>query len=322
MADSSLVERSPLDHPDGSSWTFAAIPDTQRYAAKDPAPFESITTWLRDHHERERIAAVLHEGDVVDGPDADDEQYERADRAIGHLEDAGLPLVLAIGNHDYDVVAERNAGGFETTFPADRFADRTWWGGSADGTVYNAYVEFDAGDESWLGFALELFPRERVLAWADEVIAAHPDHRVAVCTHGYLYNDGTPIDTGDRWSKVSYGLAGHNGDELWARFLERHPTIELVVSGHVLCSGNAYRRTCRADGRPVHQLLANYQSLDGGRGYLTLLRWYRGADVLTVETYSPHLGQFHPNPNLHFRIENACDPDATGSIGRFANLRG
>ena len=316
-----LVGSSPVDHPDESPFTFVAVPDTQKYSETDPAPFDAITSWIRDNVDAERIALVLHEGDVVNGPDAEPEQFERATAAIECLEETDVPLVLAIGNHDYDTLPGRSATAFEKVFPTDRFADRSWWGGTADGTCYNAYVEFETADESWLAFALELFPRERILAWADDVIAAHPDHHVAICTHGYLYHDGTPIDEGDRWSKLSYGVTGHNGDELWDRFVSRHPGIEFVVSGHVLCSGNAYRRQLPVDGSPVHQLLANYQSLDGGRGYLTLVRWYRDADALTVETYSPMLEQFHPNPDLHFRVDHAFTPDDRTISGRFVNTR-
>jgi len=302
-----MAESSPVRRPDGSQFTVVALPDTQHYARAHPEIFEAQTRWIAAQRDAENVAFVVHEGDLVAEPVP--EQLDRADRAMGVLDENDVPYLLAIGNHDYDDVADRDADSFERYFPASRFADRPWCGDSYDGTAYNAFARFEALGEQYLVMVLELFPREEVLSWAEEVLAAHPDREALFATHGYLYRDGTPIDTGDEWDRTTYDVTGHNGDELWERFLARQRTVRVVLCGHVIFEDRAAvaRRTdLDAGGRPVHQLLANYQDIDeGGKGYLRLLRFYPDANALTVETYSPYLERYHPDPDHHFRIDDA-----------------
>jgi broad specificity phosphatase PhoE len=300
-----MAETPPVDRPDAPQFTVAALPDTQCYTQRNPAAFEIQTRWLADHREAENLAFVVHEGDVVDAPEP--EQFDRAERALDHL-DGEVPYLLTTGNHDYDDIAERRADTFEGRFPVSRFSDRPWWGGSYDGTAYNAYATFEALGEGYLVLALEPFPREAVVAWAEDVLADHPDREALLVTHGYLYRDGTPVDADDNWNRTVYDLAGHNGDELWERFVGRQPTLRAVFSGHILCQGEGGALLTRdaEHGEPVHQILTNYQDLDdGGRGYLRLVRFYPAADAITVETYSPLLNEYHDDPSRHHRIDGA-----------------
>lgn len=298
----------PVQRPDGPSFTVAVLPDTQHYSEQNPAAFEIQTRWIADQQDAENIAFVLHEGDVVNAPVP--EQLERADRALAHLEENDVPYLLAMGNHDHDEITDRDASTFEEYFPESRFSDRSWWGDSYDGTAYNAYALFEALGESYLALTLELFPREAVVEWAEEVFASHPDRTGLLVTHGYLYNDGTPIDTGDKWDCTVYNLSGHNGDELWDRFISQQANLRGVFSGHVLTGGDGGPLLTRTNdhGMPVHQLLTNYQGHeDGGRGYLRLVRFYPMADAITVETYSPLLGEYHEDSTHHYHIDNAFE---------------
>jgi hypothetical protein len=305
-----MDERSPVQRPDAPSFTVAVIPDTQRYAERNPAAFEVQTRWLAEQWTAGNVSFVVHVGDVVDAPEPD--QLARADRALSHLDDGDVPYLLTTGNHDYDAVAERDASAFEERFPESRFSDRPWWGDSFDGTAYNAYARFDTFDGRYLVLALEPFPRESVVEWAEDVLAAHSDHTGILVTHGYLYRDGTPIDSDDMWDRTVYDLDGHNGDELWERFVGRQPNLRAVFSGHVLCdgAGGAVRTSTNDHGAPVQQLLTNYQDLDdGGRGYLRLVRFYPTADAITAETYSPLLDAYHPDESHHVRLDDAFGTD-------------
>lgn len=317
------VGSGAVPHPDDQFFTIVAVPDTQVYSEGNIEPFEAQTRWIGSVRDEERIAVVLHEGDLVNGPAAEAEQYQRAERALRRLDDAEIPYLLTIGNHDYNAVATRNAADFESRFPVSRFESRDWWHGCYRGTTYNAAAEIEIGEETLLALSIELFPRTDVIEWANQTIDTHPGCRVAVVTHGYLHNDGTRISDGDNWTRQSYDLSGHNGDELWEAFIRRRPEIEFVISGHALIGGNAHLQTPNNSGAAVHQFLTNYQSLDGGgQGYLTLLRVYPGANVLTVETFSPSLNQFHPDPALHYRIDDAFGHGVTRPTGRFVRHRG
>lgn len=288
-----------IDYPDSPHFTVVVLPDTQHYARCHPETLEAQTRWIADQQNDENIAFVVHEGDHVTEPDP--EQLNRADQAMRRLDENDIPYLIAIGNHDYDDVAERRASTFEEYFPESRFAGQPWWGGSYDGTAYNAYACFEALDNKYLVLTLELFPREEVVEWAAEQLDSHPDHRALLVTHGYLYCDGTHIDVNDRWDRTVYDLTGHNGDELWERFVSRRENIRVVLCGHVLCEDGAQLTQPDKNGDPIHQLLANYQSIEGGgKGYLRLLRFFPRDGTITVETYSPFLNKYHEDENQYF----------------------
>ena len=83
----------------------------------------------------------------------------------------------------------------------------------------------------------------------------------------------------------------------------------MVFSGHDvsfadLPPGTTGRlSSARPDGSVVHQILANYQTctgapcdrsiqgsvVDGGNGYLRIVRFSEAAQTISVSTYSPHL---------------------------------
>lgn len=216
---------------------------------------------------------------------------------------------MAIGNHDYDDVCERKSTTFDEYVPQSRFSDRFWWDGAYDETAHNTYATFEALGEAHIVVTLELFPRDEVVDWVTDVFSEHPDHRALLLTHGYLYYDGTPIDDEDQWDRTGYDLSGNNGDELWEGLVSRHENLVAVFCGHALCEdGPARRTTCKRHGNRVHQFLTNYQTLDdGGRGYLRLVRFYPTENVITAETYSPYLEEFHCDPDHHVRIDDAFE---------------
>ena len=63
------------------------------------------------------------------------------------------------------------------------------------GKVDNTYSRFDAGGRHWLVLNLELWPRTAVVAWAQPVVASHPDDNVIVATHSYLTASGAIYQT-------------------------------------------------------------------------------------------------------------------------------
>lgn len=295
-----------VSQPDVPHFTIAVLPDTQYYSERNPAAFERQTRWLADQWDEGAVDFVVHEGDVVDSPKPD--QLRRADRAFRHLEEHDVPYLLTIGNHDYDDISSRDADTFEEFFPVSRFEDAPYWEDSYDGTAYNAYGGFEALGNRYLILALEPFPRESVVEWARDVLSSHSYHRALMVTHAYLYNDGTPIDSGDRWDRTVYDVSGHNGDQLWESFISQKSSLLAVFSGHVLCDGTGGTVQMRTDtcGNPVTQVLTNYQDLeDGGRGFLRLVRFFPAADSITIESYSPLLDAYHPDPAHHIRIDGA-----------------
>lgn len=307
---------TPFDGPDGS-WTLAVLPDTQNLAESHPAVFMRQTEWIAAHRTSHRILFVAHEGDIVnkDSP----VQWQNARKAMAVLGTAGIPYSLLPGNHDLE-----SAGGrvlsrktlLNDYFHPDDYRHSEAVGYFEDGRMENSWHELTTPTGRFLLVALEIGPRDEVLDWADAVIARCPDRQVIVVTHAYLYFDDTRQDWATRgatqkYSPMSYPFAQtgsvNDGEAMWRKLVSHHRHITMVLCGHVLGDGTGYLVSPGAGGRPVHQILANYQAsvqivgepneplatplanprrYFGGGGFLRLMQFRPGGDV-QVKTYSP-----------------------------------
>ena len=73
-------------HPDtATEFTLVALPDTQYYAAAHPEIFDAQTRWIAAHEADHYIAAVVHEGDIVDTDEP--WQWGRAWASLHQLDD-------------------------------------------------------------------------------------------------------------------------------------------------------------------------------------------------------------------------------------------
>lgn len=279
---------APSDEP-GSRFTLAVLPDTQyasRYSATEfvprfgSDPFRAQTSWLAAHAEQLRIPFVAHLGDVVDqaGVEA---QWASADAAMGTLEDAGLPYSVLPGNHDlmdgdgdlddrdYDLAAEPYAAWFST----ERAARQTTWVAS-DPTGLNQAHVFEAEGQRFLVLALAWGASGETFAWADDVMAQHPEVPVILTTHAAITVDGS----GAR--DTEYGL------RLWDELIRGNDQIFLTLNGHF--HGTAVHTRLNDAGHEVTQMLIDHQmSYGGGDGYLALLELDLTHGRLAVDTVSP-----------------------------------
>src|SRR5262245_61490552 len=120
-------------------FSIIVLPDTQNEAQWFPGMMDSQTRWIVDNRENLNIQMVLGVGDIVnDG--ASNEQQGNADAAIKLLDNAGIPSMLAIGNHDYDGAnagaKNRIATGFNHWWGPDRYAGRDYYKGNEQGGSY------------------------------------------------------------------------------------------------------------------------------------------------------------------------------------------
>lgn len=232
------------------------------------------------------------------------------------LVDRELPLLPATGNHDYGDLGKSNRRFtlFQHYFaelppPAQRALAET----QRVGDVENAYYRIRLPKVTLGVLVLEWTPRSAAVQWADDVLARHPDDRVIVVTHAYLYHDGSRYDwwrKGEKqeWNPLSYGTAksdverattrrnlspegAYDGEMLWRALVQRHPGIFLTLSGHVLGDGAGVLTSRGLAGNTVHQILVNYQMLEeGGLGYLRLIELLPDGASLRMKTVSPSLG--------------------------------
>src|SRR5205807_1407075 len=109
-------------------FSLVLFPDTQNEAQYYPQVLASETQWVVNNSAALNIQAVLGLGDIVnDG--ASTAQQQNADAAIRTLDNAGMPYLLAIGNHDYDAAnpSTRSVNGYNTWFGPTRYASYAYY---------------------------------------------------------------------------------------------------------------------------------------------------------------------------------------------------
>lgn len=263
-------------------FSIVQLPDTQYYASGSPPKYPEHIQWIVDHAEEHNIQAVIHMGDVTNSNLVS--EWEVASAAHQILEDAGIPYTVIPGNHDIYSSAEhpesRNYDHFQAYFPASRFGAVPWVEG-CDSCSENNYKTFTFEGLDFLFVNLEFAPRKDALCWANDVIRNHPYHQVVVTTHCYQGKEGP------RWPNCDsdYGVIGADANELWDELISRHSNIFMVLNGHrtgsVLVTDHA-----TPFGNPVHQILADFQSEDSGRGWLRILTFYPDENLITSELAS------------------------------------
>lgn len=116
-------------------FTLAVIPDSQQEVLKaGDDRLQKRMEWIVANRKSLNLKMVLHVGDLMNWDTPDHIQYERASSAMAVLDHAGLPYVVALGNHDTAAttvggkaapgkvnVNLRNTTTFNTYFPVARF---------------------------------------------------------------------------------------------------------------------------------------------------------------------------------------------------------
>lgn len=289
-------------------FSVVVLPDTQNYAEKFPDTYLGQTKWIGENAEKENIKFVLHLGDIVQNHNTSEAEWQVADRAHRQL-DGIVPYSVVPGNHDLGMVEKqlnRDTSLYNKYFGPKRFADQPWYGGHLGETNDNNYCYFDAGGMQFMVLSLEYSPRDETLAWAAEVAARHPRHRVILVTHCYMRPKGRDRQTG--------GAFGNSGDGVWEKLVRRAPNIFLVVSGHVLGVGRQV--SVNEAGLPVHETLVDYQGLpNGGDGWLRIMRFIPSEDKIEVRAYSPLLDETMEDQEHTFSLDYSMTAPALRKAG-------
>lgn len=308
LALSFAVSLSGSPRGDGGAFTVVMLPDTQHYSDSplNIVHFNAQTQWCIDNLASERIAFVAHVGDIVQdgaqGAGMNQVQWDRADGAMDTLDgdlgvfpDGLVPYSAAIGNHDFDVVGNKSsADQYIAHFGPARYAGRSWFLG-ASGNELNMAQVFEAQGESYLGIGMEWHPSDEALAWAQEVLAAHPRLPTILSTHEFLLtgfpaprstSGGTPNSGGD-----------NSGESVFEKLVEPNPQIFLVLCGHVI--GDGRRTDADILGGEVHQVLADYQGdPGGGNGWMPVIELRPAEARIEFRTFSPtYVPGVTPGPN-------------------------
>lgn len=296
---------------ESAPFRLVLLPDTQVYARAFPETFYAQTDWIVKN--ADTVAFVLHQGDITDNNV--EKQWEVASKAL-HSLDGKVPYTLAHGNHDLGTngsTDSRDSTLLNRYFPYDEYGKIQGFGGAYEtGKIDNTWHTFRAGGRDWLILTLEFGPRNRVLDWAKTIIERHPDHKVIINTHAYMYSDDTRMGPGDNWLPQNYRIgketgenAVNDGEQMWEKLVGKYPNVMFVFSGHVLFDGTGFLASEGEHGNKVYQILANYQMKEkGGSGDLRIMTFDPANGKVDVKTYSPLLDRYDTAPDQQFVIEN------------------
>ena len=247
-------------------------------------------------------------------------QYHWASEGLKIIENANIPYLLTLGNHDTGAVCGgpacttvagqtqqvwqevRNTSTWNSYYtPAREAVNGNTQGLNASDTsgVYelgksdNMYKTFDAGGLHWLAMNLELWPRSDVYTWANAVAASHPHYNVIVTTHSYLTGGGTIEQTNG-------GYGATSPQYMFDNFVKLQPNIRFVFSGHV---GNSdYRVDTGVNGNKIYDLMDCYH--DTVNNWIRLLTVNVDQNEITTKVYAPLTNQT--------RTESQANVDITG----------
>jgi hypothetical protein len=79
---------------------------------------------------------------------------------------------------------------------------------------------------------------------------------------------------------------------MWNGLVNNNSQIFMVTSGHVdgttVDSGEAFTTATDAAGKPVYELLSNFQDINSGDGLMRLYQFDEANSAIHVKTYSPY----------------------------------
>ncbi len=268
------------------AYSFAFIGDTQVINANNPAEFSKIYDWLAANKDEKKIQHVFGLGDITDGDTA--REWQTALEGISKL-DGVIPYSLVRGNHD-------SVAKFTETFGTDTY--KSQFEGFYNDELANSWRTLKAGSTDYLLITLDYGANDDVLNWASEIITSHPDHKVIITTHCYLFRDGTTLDAGDVCPPSNSG-GTNNGDHMWDKLISKHANIVLVVSGHDPNDTIVKKQTKGENGNTVTQVLIDPQGaeLGGPMGMVAMFYFSEDGSEIEVEYFSTVREKF-------FMIEN------------------
>ncbi len=308
--------------------------------------FPDQLAWIKENKDKYNIKAVIHLGDMTD-TNAKIAWQATSDAYVNYLDGLNLPYTVAPGNHDFlqceyaasqknksangmavaDCKGKNGSVYSRSTYFCDakfgkfnqsqaKVKDRAWFKEyAADKTAKegNSFITFRAAGIDFLVIALEFAPRSAVITWANNVISAHPNHKVIIETHSYLspaqlsHCTAVPNKNGSVFTNGYSGIDDSNkkalddansGSEMFNKLVAKHNNIILVANGHV--SGSCFRLNVGNHGNTVAEMGVDYQTEDGiygkcehthahggsGTGWLRMLKFDPKNYTITASTTS------------------------------------
>ena len=287
-----------------ADWRIAVLPDIQFIVEGFEINMIEYFEWIRDNAERLNIKLVLSVGDMVNT--CTPEQMAVISEASAII-DGVVPFMPLMGNHDYPSYG-RDTVLWNEYFPYAKYSKLDCFGGAyEEGRMDNYYYLMNINGSDYMFMGLELAVRPAVAEWANEVIAAHPNHKVIIVNHAYMdANFGELMLPGESGCPTNYKTDdGMTAVALWETLISQHSNVQLVLCGHMNVHKVLRLQKTGINGNVVHSLLFDNSQIErhyGGLNMVGLLGFTDGSNTLQVNSYSIERGQYYLSCN-QFEIE-------------------
>ncbi|WP_057938602.1 metallophosphoesterase [Algoriphagus resistens] len=298
-------------YKDSDEFSIAILPDTQYYTAEskgaDNSMFMAQTAWIRDNAAKEKIAYVIHLGDITDHGEIHPKEWVNASNAMYQLETAqpnyphGVPYGLAVGNHDQTKSQYPLTGitaQYNHYFGIDHFKDKPWYGGHYRNNNDSPYDLFEAAGNKFIVIYFEYDSYDEDIEplnkWAINLLEKYDDHEAILVSHSIIHLNQTPGT-----NKKGFPRFMKQGQRIFDE-LKNHPNVRLLLSGHVGDNGEALRQDGYS-GNIIRSILTDYQSREnGGHGLMRLMKFTRSTDLVHCTTFSPYTGEVETDADSDF----------------------
>lgn len=277
----------------------------------EPDSFNKLYDYIVNNAEAQKVVHVAQLGDITQkaGSDADaSDEWEFVASNYAKMDalyaETGIGYSIAAGNHDYQgggITGYYDIfGGNESGYAQQYFA-------SSDPTkALTTAHKFSAGGLDYLLVAIGWRATAADIAWADDIIAAHPYHNVIVTTHGYRNVQGNPT-----------GLTSYieEGDYNWVEgideIVKKHKNVVLTLNGHHPTTAIENFVTYGDNGNKITSLVIDPTYFDGehisatvpnfsqGAGMIAYLRFSDGGKKVGLSWYSAINEQYYNSESVY-----------------------
>jgi hypothetical protein len=293
---------SPAEPAGKGHWSFVVFPDTQYAVAMHPNLFYSMCQWVVTNKTVYNIKEAVSVGDLIN--DAVAAQYQTASNGCGMILAAGIPVLLAPGNHDKDALSSINPYGitnynlympqsFWTNVPGG------WTGGFENPTnvagVYNVVSNNGVG---YLFLGIGWVPDTNLMGWATNIFDRFPSCPAFYVTHLFVddVSVGRRSSVNNQWSYPAANLFEDDytprylfPNQQWRDYLAGTKNVVATFSGHFVSGLNQEWFIDQAnDGHLVTQSFVNYQSAEynGAEGFWELVTVSPEDNECYVQTFT------------------------------------
>lgn len=295
-------------------YNFLIVPDTQHLARQHPDLFMNMAKTIVAYHRKSPIDAVIQLGDIVDGGGIKKEEYDVAKECMDVIDEAGIPLLLAAGNHDYDrpigidllhpnpLEDGRNLTVYNDYFGMKRLRNQPWYVQSyQQGQTENSCYRIG----KMMVLVLEFGPRDDVLEWAKQIVNQYSEKQFILITHSYMYHDGGRTTTHSEHNPLHSPETrdGNDGEMIWQKFVKHQANIVAVFSGHHVPKNVSYCVDLSVHHKKIVQSFQNWQEeKDGGAGRMRLVQYDDIDKTISSKVFNPLTKEFEAGIDHDFTI--------------------